>query len=373
MLQYTQIMRIYIHELDGWPNFEWSREQLAAPLAAVRFRQGRLLGRMAGLGFDLGRQAEWQTLAADVVKSSEIEGERLNVEQVRSSVGRRLGLDVGGLKPADRRTEGTVEMMLDATRGYDQPLTKERLFGWHAALFAAGRSALHPITVGEWRHASAGAMQVVSGPLGNEHVHFEAPAAERVEGEMRAFLKWFESPSHLDPVLKAGLAHFWFVTIHPFEDGNGRIARAITDMALSRAEGSSQRFYSLSSQICRERGDYYDLLEESQKASLDITRWMMWFLDCFGRAVDSAEETLAAVLAKGQFWQRAQGIDLNPRQRLILNRLLDGWTGTLTSSKYGQLAHCSHDTALRDLTALVAHGLLRRGAAGGRSTGYALA
>jgi Fic family protein len=283
-----------------------------------------------------------------------------------------LGLDVGGLKPADRRTEGTVEMMLDATRGYDQPLTRERLFGWHAALFAAGHSALHPITVGEWRHASAGAMQVVSGPLGNEHVHFEAPAAERVEGEMRAFLQWFESPSHLDPVLKAALANFWFVTIHPFEDGNGRMARALTDMALARAEGSAQRFYSLSSQICCERRDYYDLLEQSQKASLDITRWLLWFLDCFGRAVDNADETLAGVLARARFWQQAQGVSLNDRQRLILNRMLDGWKGKLTSSKYAQLAHCSHDTALRDLTALTQRGLLRRGPAGGRSTAYEL-
>jgi|SRR6185312_1007812 len=363
---------IYIHELDGWPHFDWSREQLAAPLAEARFRQGGLLGRLAGLGFDLNRQAEWQTLTSDVLKSSEIEGEHLNPEQVRSSVGRRLGLDVVGLKPADRRTEGTVEMMLDATRGFDQPLTAERLFVWHAALFTGGHSGLHPITVGEWRHASAGAMQVVSGPLGNEHVHFEAPVAERVDGEMRRFLTWFESPSNLDPVLKAGMAHFWFVTIHPFEDGNGRIARAITDMALSRAEGSPQRFYSLSSQTCQERADYYDLLEQSQKASLDITRWLLWFVGCFARAVDSAEDTLASVLAKARFWQRAQAASMNDRQRLIVNRLLNGWQGNLTSSKYAQLAHCSHDTALRDLTALTQTGLLRRGPAGGRSTAYEL-
>lgn len=363
---------MYIHELADWPDFNWSREQLAAPLASARFRQGRLLGRMAALGFDLGLQAEWQTLTEDVVKSSEIEGERLNAEQVRSSVGRRLGLDVAGLKPADRRTEGTVEMMLDATRHFDQPLSVERLLGWHSSLFSAAGGGFHAITVGSWRHASAGAMQVVSGPLGNEHVHFEAPTAERVAEEMRRFLAWFESPSSLDPVLKAALAHFWFVTIHPFEDGNGRIARAITDMALARAEGSSQRFYSMSSQICRERHDYYDLLEQSQKASLDITRWMLWFVGCFDRAVDSAGETLAAVLAKARFWQRAQGVSMNDRQRLVMNRMLDGWKGKLTSSKYAQLAHCSHDTALRDLTTLTQRGLLRRGPAGGRSTAYVL-
>jgi Fic family protein len=361
---------LYIHEQPEWPQFWWRSEAIAEALAAVRHRQGRLVGRMEALGFPLQQEAVFRTLTADVLKSSEIEGEKLDREQVRSSIARRLGIDIGGLKPADRHVEGVVEMVLDATRRYDRPLTTERLFGWHAALFPTGRSGMSKIAVGAWRGNEAGAMQVVSGPIGNEHVHFEAPRAERLDAEVAAFLAWFEGG--MDGVLQAARAHLWFVTIHPFEDGNGRIARAIADMALARSEGTPQRFYSMSAQIRQERGDYYDILEATQKGSLDVTRWIEWFLGCLGRAIDGAQETLAAVLAKARFWERANGMPLNERQRLILNRLLDGFEGKLTTSKYAKLAKCSHDTALRDIAPLVERGLLARSSGGGRSTGYEL-
>src|SRR5579862_1302180 len=284
--------RMYIHELKDWPRFYWSMEKLAEPLASVRHRQGRLIGHMEGLGFQLRQEAVLETLTTDVLKSSEIEGEKLDAEQVRSSVARRLGLDIGGLKPADRNVEGAVEMMLDATRHYDQPLTAERLFGWHAALFPTGRSGMHKITTGSWRDDSTGAMEVVSGPIGKQRVHFEAPAASRLDQEMQTFLRWFNGAAGLEPVLKAALAHFWFVTIHPFDDGNGRIARAIADMALARSENSPQRFYSMSAQIRQERDVYYNILEQTQQGTVDITSWMKWFLDCLGRAIDGAQTTL---------------------------------------------------------------------------------
>jgi Fic family protein len=363
---------MYIHELKDWPRFIWNREQLGDPLAAVRHRQGRLIGHMEALGFNLRQEAVLQTLTSDVLKSSEIEGEKLDVEQVRSSIARRLGMDIGALKPADRNVEGIVEMMLDATRQYDQPLTAERLFSWHASLFPIGRSGMAKIRAGAWRDDSTGPMEVVSGPIGKERVHFQAPPAKRLDGEMQSFLDWFNANADIDPVLKGGLAHLWFVTIHPFDDGNGRIARAIADMALARSEESPQRFYSMSSQIRQERTAYYGILEETQKGILDITSWMEWFLGCLGRAIDGAQTTLGAVLAKARFWDAIAGIAINDRQRLVLNRLLDGFEGKLTTSKYAKLAKCSQDTALRDILPLVERGILVRNPEGGRSTSYAL-
>ena len=364
---------MYIHQLPDWTRFHWSWERVAEFLASVRHRQGRLIGHMNALGFTVQQEASLQTLTADVLKSGEIEGEKLDAGQVRSSIARRLGMDIGALKPADRNVEGVVEMMLDATRHYDRPLTAERLFAWHASLFPTGRSGMTRIRTGDWRDDGTGPMQVVSGPVGNEHVHFEAPKADRLEAEMRGFLDWFETDSSIDPVLKAALAHLWFVTIHPFDDGNGRIARAIADMALARSENSPQRFYSMSAQIRQERNAYYGILEETQTGGMDITPWMEWFLGCLGRAIDGAQTTLSAILAKARFWEHAQGVPLNDRQRLVLNWLLDGFEGKLTTSKYAQLAKCSQDTALRDILPLVERGILVRNPEGGRSTSYALA
>jgi Fic family protein len=364
---------MYIHELEDWPRFQWSLDKLTEPLASVRHRQGRLIGHMEALGFSLQQEATLQTLMSDVLKSSEIEGEKLDAEQVRSSIARRLGMDIGALKPADRNVEGVVEMTLDATRYYDKPLTAARLFAWHASLFPTGHSGMVKIGVGTWRNDSTGPMQVVSGPMGKAHIHFEGPKADRVAGEMGLFLDWFEGNDPIDPVLKAGLAHLWFVTIHPFDDGNGRIARAIADMALARSENSPQRFYSLSAQIRQERTSYYDILEASQKGTLDVTLWMEWFLDCLGRAIDGAHVTLSAVLAKARLWERIKGVPLNERQRLVINRLLDGFEGKLTTSKYAKVAKCSQDTAHRDILVLVEHGVLVRNPEGGRSTSYSLA
>ncbi len=364
---------MYIHERKDWPRLYWNRERLAEPLAAVRHHQGRLIGHMEALGFNLRQEAVLQTLTSDVLKTSEIEGEKLDAEQVRSSIARRLGMDIGGLQPADRNVEGIVEMMLDATRHYDQPLTAERLFAWHASLFPTGRSGMTKIRAGAWRDDSAGPMQVVSGPVGKERVHFQAPAADRLDREMQAFLDDFNAKADVDLVLKAGLAHLWFVTIHPFDDGNGRIARAIADMALARSENSPQRFYSMSAQIRQERNEYYSILEETQKGTLDITPWMEWSVGCLGRAIEGAHTTLGAVLAKARFWESVAGVALNERQRLVLNRLLDGFEGKLTSSKYARLAKCSQDTASRDIVSLVERGVLVRNPEGGRSTSYALA
>lgn len=364
---------MYVHEQKDWPGLYWDRERLAELLAAVRHQQGRLIGRMEGLGFNLRQEAVLETLTFDVLKTSEIEGEKLDPDQVRSSIARRLGMDIGGLKPADRNVEGIVEMMLDATRRYDQPLTAERLFGWHASLFPTGRSGMTKIRVGAWRDDSAGAMQVVSGPIGRESVHFQAPVADRLDREVATFLDDFNTTSDVDLVSRAALAHLWFVTIHPFDDGNGRIARAIADMLLARSENSPQRFYSMSAQIRQERNEYYSILEQTQKGTLDITLWMEWFLACLGRAIESAHTTLGAVLAKARFWESLAGVTINERQRLVLNRLLDGFDGKLTSSKYAKLAKCSQDTATRDISALVERRVLVRNAQGGRSTSYALA
>lgn len=363
----------YIHELKDWPHFQFSERELAKPLAATRHRQGRLIGRMEGLGFRLRAEANLQTITEEVVKSSEIEGEVLDRDQVRSSIARRLGMDIGALVPADRHVEGVVEMMLDATENYADTLTDDRLFGWHAALFPTGRSGIQKITVGGWRKDQSGAMQVVSGPIDRKHVHFQAPAAERLEAEMRAFLAWFNGDEGtVDPVIKAGIAHFWFVTIHPFDDGNGRIARAIADQALARSENCAQCFYSMSAQIRKERSAYYDILEKTQKGGLDITSWLAWFLGCLDRAFDGAEMTLAAVLRKARFWERHAGAAFNDRQRGVINRLLDGFEGKLTTSKWAKLVKTSQDTALRDIDDLLRRGILTKDAAGGRSTSYSL-
>ncbi len=350
---------------------QWDAAVVAAPLAAVRHQQGRLLGRMESVGFDLREEAVLQTLTRDVVGTSAIEGETLDVQQVRSSLARRLGLDVGAVAPADRNVEGIVEVMLDATRDYVRPLHAARLFDWHTALFPTGRSILRRIEVGRWRDDAAGPMRVISGPFGRERVHYVAPPADRVAGEMQRLLAWVEAPS-LDPVLVAAQAHLWFVTIHPFDDGNGRIARAMADLALARSEQSAHRFYSMSAQIRAERAAYYEVLERTQKGDGDITGWVLWFLACLGRAIGGAQETLAAVLRKAACWKAWAAISLNPRQVKVLNRLLNDFEGKLSSSKWAKLTGCSQDTAARDIADLVAMGILRKGDGGGRSTHYVL-
>lgn len=363
----------YIHESPHWPHFRWDREPVQNRLLEVRHRQGRLIGRMEGMGLQMRAEAVLETLTEETVKSSEIEGEILAPAQVRSSIARGLGMDVAGLTPADRHVEGVVEMMLDATGNYDAPLTKHRLFGWHAAMFPGGRSGMRRITVGSWRSGKSGPMQVVSGPVGREFVHYEAPRAARLEREMRRFLVWLNTEDGTDLVLRAAIAHLWFVTIHPFEDGNGRIARAIADMMLARSEQSAQRFYSMSAQIREERTSYYEVLEATQRGDLEITSWLRWFLDCLDRAFGRAETTLAAVLRKARFWDQHAGTEFNGRQRMIVSRLLNGFEGKMTSSKWAKLAKCSHDTALRDIEDLIRKGIMVKAAAGGRSTSYVLA
>lgn len=367
-------MAVYIHQLRNWPKFTWDHQTLSPLLTHVRYKQGRLIGRMEGLGFHLQAEATLQTLTLDVLKSSEIEGEFLNPEQVRSSIAERLGMDIAGLVPPDRYVEGVVEMMLDATQNHALPLSDERLFGWHAALFPTGRSGIQKIVVGDWRdNAKEDPMRVVSGPIGRETVYFEAPSAELLADEMKAFLKWFNSPSEMDAVIKAGVSHLWFVTIHPFDDGNGRIARAITDMQLARADNSNQRFYSMSAQIRKERNEYYDILESTQKATLDITEWLNWFINCLDRAIMATDETLAVVMKKARFWER-HATGFNERQKMMINKLLDGFEGKLRSSKWAKIAKCSSDTALRDITDLVERGVLLKDETEGKgkNTSYVL-
>ncbi|MFH1189308.1 MAG: Fic family protein [Candidatus Omnitrophota bacterium] len=363
----------YIHQLDDWPKFIWTHERLATLLGVVRNRQGRLMGRMEAMGIPLRSEALLQTLTLDVLKSSEIEGDLLDPKQVRSSIARRLGMDIGGMVRSDRHVDGVVEMMLDATQAFDKPLTKDRLLSWHACLFPAGHSGMRKIVVGAWRDNSRGPMQVVSGASGRERVHFEAPDASRLDLEMKNFLDWFNSAMDIDPVLKAGVAHLWFVTVHPFEDGNGRIARAITDMQLARADGSAQRFYSMSLQIRKERNTYYEVLEKIQKHTrMDITAWLEWFLACLDRALNRTESTLADVFRKAHFWELHPSESLNERQRMMINKLFDRFEGALTSSRWGKMAKCSQDTALRDILELVERGILIKSSAGGRSTNYLL-
>lgn len=361
-----------IWELKNWPNLTWNQETLVKLVAQARHGQGRLLGRMEALGFDLQNEALLETLTQDVIKSSEIEGEILDADQVRSSIARRLGIEVAGLPVAERDVEGVVEMMLDATQKFDQPLSDERLFGWHAALFPTGRSGMTKIRVAAWRDDAKGPMQVVSGPMGKEHVHYQAPPAERVPSEMAAFLDWFNADTETEPLLRAAKAHLWFVTIHPFEDGNGRIARAIADMALARSEYSDKRFYSMSAQIRLERKEYYDILESTQKATLDVTPWMEWFMACLIHAIEGSHETLSSVTHKALFWDKHAGEPFNERQTKVLNRLLDDFDGKMTTSRWASIAHCSQDTAHRDILGLIDRGILQKGKGRGRSTSYSL-
>lgn len=365
-------MKIYIHQKDEWPNFTWNNTQVLKLLGNVRNLQGRLLGKMATLGFDLRKEAVLDTLTLDVLKSTEIEGEYLNPEQVRSSIARRLGIEIAGSVESDRNVDGMVDMMIDATENYNKPLTKERLFDWHSALFPAGRSGMYKITVANWRNDKGGPMQVVSGAMGKEKVHFEAPESSLVQSEMQQFLNWFNNENQLDLVLKAAIAHLWFVTIHPFDDGNGRMSRAITDMLLAQSDKSQQRFYSMSSQIRVERKGYYEILEKTQKGNLDITKWLLWFLECLNKALVSTETVLSRVLKKAEFWNLHSKTLINERQKKMLNKLLDGFDGKLASSKWAKMTKCSSDTALRDIQDLIKKKILSKEKAGGRSTNYEL-
>lgn len=364
-------MTDYIHDLPAWPAFEWDNEPLSGPVADLRHQQGRLWGQLETLGFPIQQETLLRSLTDDVQRSSEIEGEHFRTDDVRSSVARRLGIDIGGYRTASRHIDGVVEMLVDATSRYDQPLTADRLFSWHTSLFP-GRDHKQPIRIGAWRDDASGPMRVISGPIGHERVHFEAPAADRLEREMSLFLEWFNTDHGAtpDPVLKAGIAHFWFVTIHPFDDGNGRMTRAIADMALARSERSPQRFYSMSAQILRERATYYARLEQSQRGPLNITPWLSWFIACLGRAIETSLASLGSALQKAQVFQSVTGAPLNERQRLVLNRLIDGFEGHLTSSKWAALAKCSTDTALRDITDLVERGVLVKNPGAGRGTSY---
>lgn len=363
---------MYIHQLRGWPSFVWDTDTILVRLGEVRHRQGRILGLMSSAGFKLQENAVLDTLTLDITKSSEIEGEKLNTDQVRSSIARRLGIEIAGAVPADRSVDGVVEMMLDATQRHTEELTADRLYDWHAALFPTGRSGMHKITVAAWRTPEAGPMQVVSGAMGKEIVHFEAPEAQRLPVEMNTFLNWFNSESTTDAVLKAAIAHLWFVTIHPFDDGNGRIARAITDMQLARADGTSQRFYSMSAQLLKERSAYYDLLEQTQRGSLNITPWLSWFLDCLYHAMDHTEETLSAIANRALFWEKNRGKLLNSRQQYMVSTLLDEFYGKLSSTKWAKMTKTSPDTALRDIQDLIEKGILEKEPGGGRNTTYAL-
>jgi Fic family protein len=362
----------YIWQLPDWPHFTYDSAALASPLAQVHRAQGQLMGRMAELGLAQREQATLQVLTQEVIKTSEIEGERLNLDAVRSSIARKLGMDIGALAPSDRHVDGVVDVVLDATRNFDQSLSAERLFGWHAALFPTGYSGRMRITVAAWRTDTSGPMEVVSGAVGRETVHFTAPPADILSAQTNAYLQWFNAAPVGDALIKAGLAHLWLVTLHPFDDGNGRISRAVGDMALARAEGTGQRFYSFSAQIQRERKDYYDQLEATQKGPLDVTPWLNWFLGCLLRAVQGADTTLAGVLDKVRFWQRWADTPMNERQTKVLNRVLDGFEGKLTNAKWTAIGKCSPDTALRDINDLLARGVLRRLEGGGRSTGYEL-
>jgi Fic family protein len=363
----------YIHELTHWPLFSWNQESIGHLLIKVRHEHGRLLGRMESLGYKFQQEANLETLTLEVLKTSDIEGEVLDMQQIRSSLARRLGLDVGGLVPSDRNVDGIVEMMLDATLNYGLELTDERLFGWHASLFPLGRSGMYKIDVAKWRENKVeDPMQVISGAMGKEKVHFVAPNSDRLANEMKDFISWFNDEDKLDPVVKSAVAHLWFVTLHPFEDGNGRIARAIAEMQLCRADNSGLRFYSMSAQIRKERSDYYTILERTQKGSLDITEWIHWFIGCFDRSLEAASQTLELVFKKALFWERNTAVILNERQRFMLNKLLDNFEGKLTSSKWAKMTKTSADTALRDILDLIAKNILRKEEGGGRNTNYIL-
>ena len=367
--QIVFLMIKYIYQYDQWPQFTWDDKEISMILGKVRHLQGKILGQMGTLGFTIKEEALLSTLTLDVLKSSEIEGEILNYEQVRSSIARRLGMEYAGMVHTDRNVEGVVEMMLDATQNYNGRLNEERLFGWHAALFPTGWSGIHRIEAGCYRKSE---MQVVSGPMGRELVHFHAPSPDHVQQEMDEFFKWFNEETKIDAVLKAAIAHFWFIIVHPFDDGNGRIARAISDMLLARSEDSTQRFYSLSGQILIEKKGYYKILQKVQHSSGDITEWLEWFLNCLNRALISTEETLKSVFYKADFWEKHKETALNSRQRLMINKLLDGFDGKLKTSKWAKIAKCSADTALRDIKDLIEKGILKQEKSGGRSTNYEL-
>lgn len=362
----------YVHLLKDWPEMSWDHDQLWPLLSTVRHKQGKLRGYLEMLAFDLRSEALLHAYSSDVLKSSEIEGAYLNPEQVRSSVARRLGLEFAGMVDSDRNVDAVVTMMLDATQLYKNKVTKERLCGWQAALFPNGYSGLHKITVGDWRKDDKGPMQVVSGPMGKEKIHFEAPHADRLKTEMRTFLNWLNTGTVADQVVKSGVAHFWFVTVHPFDDGNGRVGRALSDMLLARSEDSALRCYSLSEQIRKERSNYYEMLEKSSKGDLDLTQWLLWYLRCLERALDAAELRLQNVFRKTRFWDEYRNTEVNERQRKVLNKLFDGFDGKLTTSKWAKMNKCSGDTALRDVTDLVKKGMLQKEEAGGRSTSYKL-
>ena len=364
-------MKAFIHQKDNWPEFTWNSNTFLDLLSEARNLQGRLIGKMETLGFDLRNEALLDTLTLDVLKSSEIEGEFLNPDQVRSSIARRLGMEIAGAIDSDRNVEGVVEMMLDATQKCFDPLTADRLFDWHAALFPTGRSGMYKITVANWRKDTTGPMQVVSGAMGKEKVHFQAPDSDLLEKEMSRFIDWFNN-SEIDLVIKAAIAHLWFVTIHPFEDGNGRITRALTDMLLAQSDKSNQRFYSMSAQIRIERKQYYEILEKTQKGDLDITEWIVWFLNCLINALKSTDSVLTRVLFKAEFWKKHIETAINDRQRKLLIKLMDGFDGKLTSSKWAKIAKCSKDSAVRDINDLIEKGILQKEAAGGRSTNYEL-
>lgn len=364
---------MYIWREDDWPQFRWDAQALLMPLAEARHKQGHLLGQMQRLGFDLQCEAELRATTEDVIKTSEIEGERLDMASVRSSVARRLGLPDGGVLPPDRKIDGIVEMMLDALRNHASPLAQQRLFGWHAALFPTGWSGLHKITIGDWRTDSAGPMQVVSGPIERPKVHYEAPPANRVGSEIGQFLAWFNQTPPMDGLLRSGIAHLWFVTIHPFDDGNGRIARTIADLALAQMEGTGQRFYSMSAQIQRERSQYYEILERTQRGSLDITAWLSWFVQCYGRAIDAAEVAAQGVLGKAEFWRRFTSEPMSARQKSVLNRFMDGFEGNLSAKKWAAIGKCSVDTAQRDINDLLKRGILVRNPGGSKRTSYSVA
>ncbi len=367
-----RIKNIYIHEKDNWTNFTWNEKLVSKKLAETRNRQGRLLGKMESLGFELQDEAVLNTITLEIVKSSEIEGEILDLEQVRSSVARRLGIELAGAIESERHIDGIVEMMLDATQHYDFPITKDRLFGWHSSLFPTGWSNMYKIIVADWRKDTKGPMQVVSGAMGKEKIHFEAPNSDRINSEIENLINWIELENDIDPVLKSAIVHLWFITIHPFEDGNGRITRAITELLLARSDNSVKRFYSMSAQIRIERKQYYEILEKTQKGNSEITEWILWFLECLKNSFESTSELLSKILLKAEFWKVNTKIILNERQQKMLNKLLDGFDGKLTTSKWGKICKCSQDTALRDIQDLIKKEILQKAKSGGRSTNYEL-
>ena len=360
---------MYLHEYDNWWDFRYDKGRVMNELGRIRAKQGLLLGRMMSLGFDFQDEALLPALTMELTSSSEIEGENLDFKQVRSSIARRLGIETAGMVEASRYVEGVVMMLLDATTHYDEPLTDKRLFGWHNVLFPSGMSGLYQIEVARYR---SGEMQVVSGPMGREKVHYQAPSPERVPQEMERFIHWINSDSGIDDVIKAAIAHLWFVTIHPFDDGNGRIARALTDMLLARSEHTSKRFYSMSAKIKLQRNIYYDTLEHTQRGDGDITDWILWFLQCFDQALDGTNETLSNVLDKARYWEYFAHLTVNERQRKLINMQFDGFFGKLTSGKWAKIAKCSSDTALNDIKDLLEKGMLVKNGEGGRSTNYSL-